>query len=302
MNGRTAEMEELKNMALFVEVARRKSIRRAAEALQIPDSTLSRRITHLEESLGLRLLTRTTRQIHLTEAGTLYFAQCEQIVEAAKRAQQQLKNMVDTPQGCLRMSLPVDFSTLFLAPMIADFAELYPKISFDLRLTERWVDLAPEGIDLSIRLGLQPDSTLNSRHIADIRYALYAAPAYLRRFGEPEHPRDLADHACIRMLCPHWDVSWVLASAGETVQVKVKERFAVNNIALARRFAELGMGIAPLDQILAKEDVQAGTLVRVLSGWNFSPVPVFALTPTPLLPAKTRAFLEFLAARMKSLS
>ena len=293
-------VDELRDVALFVEVARKKSIKRAAEALDIPDSTLSRRITQLEKSLGLRLLNRTTRQIHLTEAGAAYFAQCEQIVEAAKLAQQQLKDMVDTPQGCLRLSLPVDFSTLFVAPMIADFAALYPKITFDLRLSESWVDLALEGIDLSIRLGLQPDSALNSRHIADVRYALYAAPKYLSDYGEPRNPRELENHACIRMVCPHWDASWVLVGPEETVQVTVNERIAVNNIALVRRFATLAMGIAPLDQILAEEDVQAGTLVRVLPTWNFNPVPVFALMPARMLPAKARVFVEFLATRMKS--
>jgi DNA-binding transcriptional LysR family regulator len=295
-------VDELRDMALFVEVARKQSIKRAAEALDIPDSTLSRRITQLEKSLGLRLLNRTTRQIRLTEAGTAYFAQCEQIVEAAKLAQQQLKDMVDTPQGCLRLSLPVDFSALFLAPLIAEFAALYPKITFDLRLSESWVDLALEGIDLSIRLGLQPDSTLNARHIAEVRYALYAAPEYLRDFGEPRHPRELQNHACIRMVCPHWDVSWVLVDPEETVQITVKERVAVNNLALVRKFARLAMGIAPLDQILAREDVQEGTLVRVLPTWNFNPVPVFALMPARLLPAKARVFVEFLATRMKSLA
>lgn len=288
--------EVLRDIALFVEVARTKSIKRAAQALGMPDSTLSRRITLLEKSL----LHRTTRRIDLTEAGQVYYAQCKQIVEAAERAQHQLRDMAGTPQGRLRLSLPVDFSTLFLAPLIAEFAGVYPKITFDLNLSERWVDLTQEGVDLSIRLGLQPDSDLTARHLGDIRYELYASPEYLQLNGSPGHPADLARHSCIRMVCPHWDEIWTLMKEQQSVQVSVAERIAVNNIALVRRFATLGVGIAPLDAPLAREDVEAGRLVRVLPQWHFHPVPVFALTPTKLLPAKTRTFIEFLAERMKS--
>ncbi len=300
MNGRIDR--NLADIALFGEVAKTKSIRRAAEALGIPDSTLSRRITGLEKSLGIRLLHRTTRRIDLTEAGEVFYAQCRQIVDAAAMAQRQLEDMTEAPRGRLRLSLPVDFGTLFLAPLIAEFAGLYPDITFDLQLSEQWADLMQGGIDLSIRLGPQPDSALTARHLADIQHELYAAPEYIRLHGAPEQPRDLLRHSCIRMVCPHWEENWTLVKDGRAERVNVPERIAVNNFALVRRFATLGVGIAPLDALLAREDIEAGRLCRVLPQWHFRPVPVFALTPGKLLPAKTRVFIDFLARRMTSRS
>ncbi len=290
----------LGDISLFVEVARTKSIKRAAETLGVPNSTLSRRITELEKSLGIRLLHRTTRRIELTEAGQVYYAHCKQIVEAAEIAQQQLKDMTQKPRGRLRLSLPVDFSTLFLAPLIAEFARLYPSIHFDLQLSEHWVDLMQEGVDLSIRLGPQPDSGLTARRIADIHYRLYASPEYLEAHGSPTHPNELVKHSCIRMVCPHWSENWTMLNDGRAVQASIGERIAVNNIALVRRFATLGVGIAPIDVLLAQEDLRAGRLRPVLPHWHFAPVPVFALTPTKLLPAKTRTFIDFLTGRMKA--
>jgi DNA-binding transcriptional LysR family regulator len=297
MNGRIDQI--LGDIALFVEVAKAKSIKRAAEALGIPDSTLSRRITGLEKSLGLQLLHRSTRRIELTEAGQLYYAQCRQIVEAAELAQARLKDLAETPQGKLRLALPVDFSALFAAPLIAEFASIFPQITFDLRLTEHWVDLVQEGIDVAIRLGLQSDSALAIRHLGDVHYELYAAPEYLRLHGAPNHPSELTQHSCIRMVCPHWSETWTLFKGSHVEQVSVRTRLAANNIGLVKRFAALGLGIAPLDRLLAQEDVTAGSLRRVLPMWHFSPVPVFALTPTKILPEKTRAFLQFLTNRMR---
>ncbi len=187
-----SSMELLRDMALFVEVAKTKSLKRAAETLGIPDSTLSRRLSALEHDIGLRLLSRTTRRIELTEAGLVYFTACKQIVEAAENANEQVRNMAEKPRGRLRLALPVDFSTFFLAPLIAEFAALYPAITFDLRLSEGWVDLSSEGYDVAIRLGVQPDSTLTVRQLSSIYYSLYAAPAYLQLRGEPQHPSELA--------------------------------------------------------------------------------------------------------------
>ncbi len=298
MNGRIDQI--LGDVALFVEVAKEKSIKRAAEALGIPNSTLSRRITELEKSLGTQLLHRTTRRVELTEAGLVYYAKCRQIVEAAEVANAELRDLLETPQGVLRLSLPVDFSTLFLAPLIAEFASVFPLVTFDLRLTEHWIDLVEQGVDVSIRLGLQSESALMVRHLSDIEYRLYASPVYLRQSGSPRHPRDLATHSCIRMVCPHWGDTWTLLHGSYNAeQLRVKERIAVNNIGLVQKFIALGLGIGPLDVLLAQEHVMAGRMVCVLPEWRFNPVPVFALTTSKIMPAKTRAFLNFLTNRLR---
>lgn len=158
----------LKDMALFVEVVKAKGFRGAAEAVGIPNSTLSRRISSLEKTIGLRLLHRTTRKIELTEAGQIYFERCKRIVDEARLAHEQLGEMLEQPSGVLRVSLPVDFAVTYLAPLIAEFAGLYPGISFDFDLTPRRVDLVSEPFDVAIRMGESENSQLIARPLASL--------------------------------------------------------------------------------------------------------------------------------------
>ena len=169
-------MELLNDMALFVEVVKARGFRRAAEAVGIPNSTVSRRISSLEKAIGLRLLHRTTRKIELTEAGQIYFQRCKRIVDEAKLAHEQLGELLAQPSGVLRASLPVDFANIYLAPLIAEFARRYPGISFDLDLTPRLVDLVSEPFDVAIRMGNPPNSNLIARQLANLACYLYASP------------------------------------------------------------------------------------------------------------------------------
>lgn len=146
-------MDYLRDMSLFVEIARAKSFRRAAEALGMPSSTLSRRIHLLERAIGLRLLHRTTRRIELTEAGQIYFERSRRIVDEARLAHEALGEMIEKPGGVLRVSLPVDFGAVFLAPYLAEFCRRYPAINFEFDLTPRRVDLVAEPFDVAIRMG-----------------------------------------------------------------------------------------------------------------------------------------------------
>ncbi|WP_025804922.1 LysR family transcriptional regulator [Pseudomonas chlororaphis] len=291
-------MELLNDMALFVEVVKARSFRRAAEAMGMPNSTLSRRISGLEKAIGLRLLHRTTRKIELTEAGQLYFDRCKRIVEEARLAHEQLGEMLARPSGLLRASLPVDFATIYLAPLIAEFASRYPGISFDFDLTPRQVDLISEPVDLVIRMGEPPSSNLIARKLASLPRYLYASPAYLERFGEPAHPRDLAGHECLRLRSPKTD-NWTLSRPGETLEVEVGGRFQLNSVGLIRRLATLDLGIAVLAQGIVAEELANGSLRRVMPQWQASPIPVYALTETRLLPAKTQRFIEFLRERLE---
>ncbi|UCR83760.1 LysR family transcriptional regulator [Pseudomonas chlororaphis] len=291
-------MELLNDMALFVEVVKARSFRRAAEAMEMPNSTLSRRISGLEKAIGLRLLHRTTRKIELTEAGQLYFDRCKRIVEEARLAHEQLGEMLARPSGLLRASLPVDFATIYLAPLIAEFADRYPGISFDFDLTPRQVDLISEPVDLVIRMGEPPSSNLIARKLASLPRYLYASPTYLERFGEPAHPSDLAGHECLRLRSPKTD-NWTLSRPGETLEVEVGGRFQLNSVGLIRRLATLDLGIAVLAQGIVTEELANGSLRRVMPQWQASPIPVYALTETRLLPAKTQRFIEFLRERLE---
>ncbi|MNR93357.1 HTH-type transcriptional regulator DmlR [compost metagenome] len=289
-------MKLLNDMALFVEVVKAHSFRKAAEAMAMPNSTLSRRISGLEKAIGLRLLNRTTRKIELTEAGQLYFDRCKRIVDEARLAHEQLGEMLAHPSGLLRASLPVDFANIYLAPLIAEFARRYPGISFEFDLTPRQVDLVSEPVDVVIRMGEPADSNLIARKLASLTRRLYASPRYLELNGEPSDPSELVNHECLRLRKAG---KWQLSHSGEVVEVEVGGRFQLNSVGMLRRLATLDLGIALLPEGIAADDLRTGLLQPVLPQWQASPIPVYALTETRLLPAKTQRFIEFLREQLE---
>lgn len=290
-------MELLNDMALFVEVVKAKGFRGAADATGVPNSTLSRRINALEKAIGLRLLHRTTRKVELTEAGQIYFERCKRIVDEARLAHEQLGGMLAQPSGVLRASFPVDFAVTYLAPLIAEFAERYPGITFEFDLTPRQVDLVSEPFDVAIRMGEPADSRLIARSLASLVPQLYASPHYLKRHGEPEKPADLKRHECLNIIKAGL---WTLHKnkGAQSVEISIGSRFSINNVGLIRRMATLGMGILLIPEEVITEDLAAKRLVRVLPEWHGKPMSVYALTETRLLPAKTQRFIEFLKERL----
>jgi DNA-binding transcriptional LysR family regulator len=284
-------MEFLNDMALFVEVVKAKGFRGAAEVIGMPNSTLSRRISALEKSIGLRLLHRTTRKIELTEAGQIYFDRCRRIVDEARLAHEQLGEMLTQPGGVLRVSFPVDFAETYLAPMLAGFARHYPGINFDFDFTPRRVDLVSEPFDVAIRIGESENSHLITRHLTSLQTGLYASPGYLQRAGEPGEPAELARHECLNVLKT---AAWSLHAGQQTEKVAVSGRFVLNSISMLRRLATLDMGVILLPEEIVADELASGRLRRLLPQWQGTPVPVHAITETRLLPAKTQRFIEFL--------
>lgn len=289
-------MELLNDMALFIEVASTLNFRRAAEVSGIPNSTLSRRIAALEKHIGLRLMHRTTRKVELTEAGQLYYERCRRIVDEARIAHEQLGEMLAQPNGVLRASLPVDFATIYMAPLLAEFSRRYPGITFEFDLTPRRVDLVTEPFDIAIRMGEQSDSNLIARLLARLSVQLYASPGYLTQHGAPEHPSDLVRHECLGF--PK-SGRWTLHREAETTEIEVTGRFLVNSVGMFRRLATLDLGIIMLPEEVAAEDLAAGRLQRVLPEWRGHSTPVYAITETRLLPAKTQRFIEFLQEHLR---
>ena len=288
-------MNPLNDMALFVEVAKAKGFRAAEEATGIPNSTLSRRISELEKSIGLRLLHRTTRKVELTEAGQIYFERCKRIIAEARLAHEQLGEMLTQPTGVLSASLPADFAITWLAPLITEFAEAYPGIRFDFDLTPRRVDLISERFDVAIRIGESDDSQLIARRIATFTPYLYASPDYLVKMGEPQDPHSLSSHECLSRVAGG---RWELHRGQHSEQVTIGGRFILNSIGMIRRLAALSVGIAMLPEEIVADDVKEGRLRRILPEWQGAAVPVYAMTETRLLPAKTQRFVEFLQTRL----
>jgi DNA-binding transcriptional LysR family regulator len=289
-------VELLNYMRLFVEVARTKSFRRAADALDMPNSTLSRHIAELEKTIGLRLLHRSTRKVELTEAGEVYFKRCQSIVEEARIAHESLLDLAERPTGTLRVSMPVDLATGSLSPVIAAFARRYPLISFEFDLSPRRIDLQAEPFDLAIRIGPPPTapSMLVARQIALLPRYLYASPDYLKRAGPLQRPEDLSEHVLfIAQGARSGETTRSFYRGDEEVEVQVATRFTMNSVGLSRSLAREGIGIVGLDSDLARDEVAAGRLRRVLPEWSLSPVQVHAITETRLLPARTRLFIDF---------
>ncbi len=291
--------EHLRDMALFVDVVNAMSFTRAAERLGMPKSSLSRRIANLERAIGVRLLNRTTRRIELTEAGAAYHARCSEIVEAAEVAHEELTDLIRTPRGHLRISMLPDMGMVFFAPLLADFARQHPEITFDIDLSPRRVDLLSEGFDVAVRAGALADSSMTARRLATLEAGLFAAPNYLAARGVPAHPADLTGHDCLRLPTGAASKVWHLDRGGESVSVEVSGTFVVNSMGMALRLAELGQGVAFILQRMVRDAVEGGALVPVLPDWTLAPSPIYAFTATRLLPAKVRAFVDFLAAALK---
>lgn len=286
-------MNILSDMALFVEVGKYMSFRRAADVLDMPSSTLSRRISHLESEIGLRLLHRTTRKVEFTEAGLLYYERCKRIVQEASLAHEQLGDMATLASGLLRASVPVDFATIYLAPALAEFVKQYPNINFELDMSPKRADLVTENVDVAIRIGESPDSTLVARKLTQFKAQLFASPDYLKKIGMPEHPSILQHHQCISF--PKTK-EWVLTDGQKQTSVEINGRFCLNNIGMMKRLAVLGQGIILIPESAIEIELRTAALVPILPQWSANAVPVYAITETKLLPAKVRVFIDFLKA------
>lgn len=297
-------MTLLASMELFVAVANAKGFRRAAEQLDMPNSTLSRRISDLEKEIGVRLFHRSTRKVELTEAGQAYFRRCEGIVAEARIAHESLMELAERPAGLLRVSMPVDLAISYLAPAIKRFGEQYPQIDFEMDLTPRRVDLVTDGFDCAIRIGMPPatPSTLIARQIGLLPRYLYASPDYLRGAPALEHPGDLAHHQCVIQAASGKQSRWTLTSGAKTVAADVSGRYCANNVSMCRTLAALGLGVALSAGPDLHDDALRGTLVRVLPEWDVSPAPVYAIIESRLIPSRVRLFIDFMQASLQGYS
>lgn len=289
-------MDRLKNMPLFVEVARASSFRRAGEVLGIPHATVSRRIADLEREIGTPLFNRTTRRVELTDAGKLYFEYCDRIIRETQLAHDAMLHLQAEPSGLVRVSTTADFGVNFVAPILLDFLQHYPNVRVELDLTQQRVDLIAGSVDVAIRIGEPKEANLVARRLGPFERAYYAAPSYLRERGAPQTPQDLARHECLRMYNTDWQVQ--PTSGGEIQTVAVTGRIVANNLSVLRHLAVEGGGIFWTGVRMAEADVTNGKLVRVLPAWMHVSPNVYALTTTRLLPAKTRAFIDFLTASL----
>jgi LysR family transcriptional regulator, regulator for bpeEF and oprC len=290
-------------MHLFVEVAKTRNFGRAAETLGMPKSTLSRQIAELERAVGVRLLSRTTRKVELTDAGQLYFERCQRIIDAAQVAHEELQTLAETPAGLLRVNMPSDFGTGFLTEVFTAFSSRYPEVSFYLdQASPEHASRVFQSCDIAIEIGERPDSTRIARQLGVLHGHLYASPAYLAQHGEPWHPEDLVRHQCLTYRAENSRVwRWPLSRGDALMEITPHSRFSINSMTMMHSLIQQGAGIGILARVSSVQaDLAAGRLQQILPQWHAGPYPVYAVTESRLLPAKTRIFIEFLMERLNS--
>ncbi|HUI95380.1 MAG TPA: LysR family transcriptional regulator [Xanthobacteraceae bacterium] len=292
-------MDRLAAIEAFVRVAECGSFSQAAERLRSSKSVVSRQVGALEAELGARLIHRTTRALTLTEAGRSYFERATRILADLAEANASVGQLQAAPRGRLRVSAPVSFGFLHLAPALPDFLDRHPDVEVEMTMNDRFVDLVDEGFDVAVRIGKLDDSSLVARKIAPMRRTVCAAPAYLQRRGTPASPDDLEAHECVCYSNVGRSEEWrFVRPDGAPWPVEVHGRLHVNNGDALRAAALRGFGLAVLPSFLVGRDFQSGALVSVLAPFMPQDSAVYAVYPHARhLSPKVRAFVDFLAER-----
>jgi len=290
---------EPNDLLLFARVVDEGSLSRAGERLGLPKSTVSRRLAALESQLGERLLLRTTRKFSLTDFGHSVLAHARQVVDEVEAASSLAQHRQVEPSGRLRVSMPGDFATGVLGPLMAGFIARYPAVSLEVDLSPRRVDLIGENFDLAIRMGdLTDDATLAARQIASFSNGLYASPGYLKKRGVPPEPEALMEHDSLQLLARGGEAKpWVLTRGEARWEGIPPARARANSPELLIRLAREGAGIATVADHFAEPYIRSGELMPLLVDWYLPNAPAWAVFPgRRLMPARTRVFLDALQA------
>ena len=290
-------MNRLAAIEAFVRAADTRSFSEAARQMRLSKSVISRQIAALEADLGARLLQRTTRTLTLTEPGRLYLDRARRILADIEEASRSVGQLSNAPRGLLRLSAPMSFGFLHLAPAIPDFLARHPDVTVDMSLTDRFVDLVEEGFDVAVRIGRLRDSSLVARRLAPSRLVVCASPAYLARRGVPRTPAELVTHDCLHNTNIPGPWSFIDPQGGVQV-IEVSGRLTANNGDALQAAARAGAGLVYLPSFIVGDDLQAGRLVSVLDGFTMVGATVNAVWPhSRHLSPKVRVFVDFLAER-----
>jgi DNA-binding transcriptional LysR family regulator len=290
-------MDRLDAMATLLAAVEGGSLSAASRKLGMPLATVSRKVSDLEAHLRTKLVNRTSRQLTLTDAGRSYAAACKRILEEVGEAERAATGEYSVPRGDLTISASIVFGRLHVLPLTADFLKAYPDINIRLVLTDRIINMAEEHVDLAVRIGSLPDSSLMATRVGSIRRVICASPAYLSERGTPRTPAALSAHDCVTfegLTAPD-----VWGFPGET-KVRVKSRLSVNTAEAAIDAAAASIGVTRVLSYQAAAPVRAGALDIVLIEFEPEPLPVHLVySGQGLLPLKIRAFLDFAGPRLK---
>ncbi|MGQ4878579.1 LysR substrate-binding domain-containing protein [Billgrantia sp. LNSP4103-1] len=297
-------LQDLNDALIFAKVVEQGSFIAAAKQLHLSKTTVSRRVQTLEQRLGARLLNRTTRRLSLTEAGSIYFDYCNRIAHDLGEAEKAVHQLEESPRGWLRVTAPFTMCTEFTSVLIRDFRQLHPQVRIELVLSNERLDLVANQIDVALRVGALPDSSLVARPLARFRSFVYASEAYLARYGEPRAPSDLASHPVLAKAMDQRGQRYVWqlynSASQEAVEVEVDPVAIANDPFALRGMLEDGQGIMLANEFVVCLGAEATRPRRILEGWEGPEIELNAVFPGgSLISPKVRTFVDFVVTRME---
>ncbi|HEX2825804.1 MAG TPA: LysR family transcriptional regulator [Burkholderiales bacterium] len=291
-------MQDLERMAIFARVVEDKSFSAAARNLDLSKSLVSKQVTQLEKSLGVRLLNRTTRALSVTDAGAVLYEHCSRIVEELEEARLAVGRLHAEPRGLLRISAPVAFGRLHVATALPEFLSTYPDLKIDMVTTDRFVDLAEEGYDVVIRIVDQPAPNMVARKLAPVTRRMVATPEYFARHGVPRTPADLETHNCLTYTYFNPQDPWRLQGPGGDISVRATGNLRVNDDDALSEAVMRGLGLALLPTFIIGKELQASRLRSVLAEYIPLERHIYAVyLANRHVSAKVRAFIDYLLER-----
>lgn len=291
-------MNKLQAMEVFVRVVETGGFTRAAESLGMPKATVTTSIRDLEALLKVRLLNRTTRSVAVTSDGALYYERCVAILDQVRDAEDSLSTNHASVSGRLRVDVPTAFARWNMIPLLDDFHRRYPSLRLELGCGDRPVDLVQEGVDCALRGGLITDQNLIARRVGTIHFVTCATPAYIARYGRPEHPRDLLQHRCLNYFSTVTGrvSEWDFAKDGEVLKLPLDGPLAVNDSSVYNDACMAGLGVGQLPTSWIRPHLESGALELVLGSWLSEPLPIHIVYPLNRnLSNKVRVFVEWIA-------
>jgi len=289
-------MPNASELALFALIVEAKSFNKAAKLADISPAALSKRLSKLEKELEIQLLYRTTRRLSLTEAGEILYGHAKDINNQVIDAISAVSNFSEGLTGTIKMTVPTISGELILAEAVADFCQLHPNLTIEMRLENEFVDLIKEGQDLAIRTGVLSDSSLIAKHLLDSNWIVCCAPKYIKKFGEPKTPQALTKHNCMAYTYQNKGAyEWYFSQGEQELYVKISGNFATNNSQALRKAALAGYGIVYVPRCCVYEDIEKGDLVPLLTGFSPRKLGIYAVYPyTRHQPLKIRLLIEHL--------
>lgn len=294
-------MDSLSGMAVFTKVAERESFTAAARDLKLSKSAVSKQIARLEDRLGVQLIHRTTRRLHLTEVGRAFYERAKRVVEEAEEAEQAISTMHGDLRGTLRINSPLSYGIRKISPLLPQFMAQHPELKIDISFNDRQIDLIEDGFDIGVRIAKLTDSSLIARKLGTTNLVVVASPDYWKKHGKPQHPADLSNHNCMLYDYRVNPNEWVFKGPDGPFALQVDGTFRTNNGEALTCAATFGMGVYYVPTFLVDDLIQSGKLETVLDSFMTEGIGIHVVWPQNRhLSAKVRRFVDFLVENLST--